>query len=71
MKTACFDVKSDKNEVKMMCFDVEERDFEVNMIKNEQKEKENDVGERSFEVDFLGVNKKAESPEKKISAFLF
>lgn len=62
MKTACFDVKNDENDVKMMCFDVEKRDFEVNMIKNEQKEKKNDVGERSFEKDFLEVKKKGGIP---------
>ena len=62
MNIMYFDVKSNKNEVKMMCFDVEKRDFEVNMIKNEQKEKKNDVGERSFEADFLGVKKKGGIP---------
>ena len=55
-------MKSDKNDVKMMCFDVEKRDFEVNMIKNEQKEKKNDVRGRGFEADFLGVKKKGGIP---------
>lgn len=53
MKMMYFDVKSDKNQVDMMCFQVKNVNFNLVLFKIEKGMKRNDVDEGSFEVDFF------------------